>query len=254
MTLRVASPLHKSRKLAGRSLLLASAGLAITAWTAQPLQLDATLSTESIQVDPATSIEFPTVLNVPSKVYMPTFTLMGVGVRTVSFLGIKVYSVGFYADLSNPSLKDMPMSATKEEKVDYIVRNTACALRIIPTRQTSYSHLRDGFVRALVGRLQLAKQKDSISAKDEVDAQSPIRKLKTMFPTSSMAKGTPLDVVLTAPSANAEVPRSLIFRDLGALESNWVATEFVLAYFEGQGISPPLKKNVFERVDQLQSL
>ena len=29
---------------------------------------------------------------------------MGVGVRTVSFLGIKVYSVGFYADLANPKL------------------------------------------------------------------------------------------------------------------------------------------------------
>ncbi len=55
-------------------------------------------------VDPATSIAFPTTLKIQSKTPLPTFTLMGVGVRTVSFLGIKVYSVGFYADLSNPSL------------------------------------------------------------------------------------------------------------------------------------------------------
>jgi hypothetical protein len=31
-------------------------------------------------------------------------TLVGVGVRTVSFLGIQVYSVAFYADLENPNL------------------------------------------------------------------------------------------------------------------------------------------------------
>ena len=56
-------------------------------------------------VDPATSIAFPKSLNVPSQVKIPTLSLVGLGVRTVSFLGIKVYSVGFYADLNNPHLK-----------------------------------------------------------------------------------------------------------------------------------------------------
>jgi hypothetical protein len=45
------------------------------------------------------------VLKVESKSPLPPFELVGVGVRTVSFLGIKVYSVGFYADLANPKLK-----------------------------------------------------------------------------------------------------------------------------------------------------
>jgi len=58
-----------------------------------------------VPVDPATFIAFPTTLRLPSKVPLPNFTLIGVGVRTVSFLGIKVYSVGFYADLENPNLK-----------------------------------------------------------------------------------------------------------------------------------------------------
>lgn len=55
-------------------------------------------------VDPATSIAFPNTLVIPSKAPLPKFSLVGVGVRTVSFLGIKVYSVGFYADLDNPRL------------------------------------------------------------------------------------------------------------------------------------------------------
>lgn len=56
-------------------------------------------------VDPATSIEFPTTLRLPFKGSLPEFTLIGVGVRTVSFLKIKVYSAAFYADLTNPKLK-----------------------------------------------------------------------------------------------------------------------------------------------------
>jgi len=56
-------------------------------------------------VDTATSIAFPKTLDVPAKVKIPTLSLVGLGVRTVSFLGIKVYSVGFYADLNDPNLK-----------------------------------------------------------------------------------------------------------------------------------------------------
>ena len=63
------------------------------------------LLTKLPPVDPATSIEFPAILRIPSKGTLPEFTLIGVGVRVVSFLKIKVYSVAFYADLSNPNLK-----------------------------------------------------------------------------------------------------------------------------------------------------
>jgi hypothetical protein len=67
--------------------------------------ITAILLTKLPPVDPATSIEFPTILRIPSKGTLPEFTLIGVGVRVVSFLKIKVYSVAFYADLSNPKLK-----------------------------------------------------------------------------------------------------------------------------------------------------
>jgi hypothetical protein len=50
-------------------------------------------------------MEFPKKLKIVSRVALPEFTLVGCGVRVVSFLGLKVYSVGFYADLSNPKLK-----------------------------------------------------------------------------------------------------------------------------------------------------
>ncbi|KAI0297545.1 hypothetical protein B0F90DRAFT_1811039 [Multifurca ochricompacta] len=177
--------------------------------TASRLRVDDRLATScvSVCIDPATSIEFPTILQIPSKGALPEFTLIGVGVRVVSFLKIKVYSVAFYADLSNPNLK-IPPSTSPEEKVKYFIRNTAYTLRI-----------------------------------------TPISQVKTMFPNVPFTKDTPLDIVLTSP--DPKKPRALIIRDLGAIQNEWVAREFVLLYFDGQGNSPALKQSVFDRVAQL---
>lgn len=88
------------------------------------------------------------------------------------------------------------------------------------------------------GRAVLGRKLGTFSEADELESQSPLRKLKTLFPNSPLNKHTPMDIYLTAPSPGR--PRALIFRDMGAIESDWVATEFVLAYFEGQGLSPPV--------------
>jgi len=96
-------------------------------------------------VDPDTSISFPKVLTIPSKLKLEPVSFVGVGVRTVSFLGIKVYSVAFYADLNNPNLKvwscstrflhhltyqKIPLHMAPEDKIRHIVQNTSCVIRI----------------------------------------------------------------------------------------------------------------------------
>jgi len=233
-------------------MLCGSAALALTAalLLTDTAHLDATpsqLQKEVTTIDPATSLAFPNTLRVQSKSPLPEFTLVGVGVRTVSFLGIKVYSVGFYADLQNPNLK-ISRSATPDEKIEHIIRNTTCALRIVPTRSTSYSHLRDGFMRALQARMVLCRQRGLLPQEEEFEAQSPLRKFKSMFPNTALAKHIPLDVILLAPEPKQ--PRTLIVRDLGAVQNDWVAREFVMAYFEGSGISPPLKTSVTAYLQQ----
>jgi hypothetical protein len=47
-------------------------------------------------VDPETSIPFPSHLSLTTPA--PNLTLVGLGVRKVSFLRVKVYSAGFYLD------------------------------------------------------------------------------------------------------------------------------------------------------------
>ncbi|KAF8636005.1 hypothetical protein AX15_000166 [Amanita polypyramis BW_CC] len=203
-------------------------------------------SDEEVVVDPATSIAFPTALKVPAKVKIPTLSLLGVGVRTVSFLGIKVYSVGFYADLDNPNLK-IPRDMSPEEKVKHIVNNTTCVVRIVPTRSTSYSHLRDAFMRTLQERMGKAKLAGTLTEDEATAVGSPMRKLKTLFPNASLAKHTPFEILLAAPVPGR--PRSLVFRDLGTIENDWVATELLLHYFEGNAPSPALKKSVMQKLE-----
>ncbi|KAL5518613.1 hypothetical protein ACEPAH_296 [Sanghuangporus vaninii] len=191
--------------------------------------------TEAVRKDPATGIEFPEALVIPSRVRLPPFQLVGLGVRTVSFINIKVYSVAFYADLSNLKI---PENLTPDEKIDFVISNTACVLRMIPTRNTSYSHLRDGFIRSVQSRLSSQLKSGEISTQEAEEAQSPIRKLKSMFPNTPLKKGQPLDILLLAPPKNPDEKRILVVRDLGSVESNWLAREFVRMYFVGKGISP----------------
>jgi hypothetical protein len=95
-------------------------------------------------------------------------------------------------------------------------------------------------MRSLQQRLALGRKRGTLSEEEEQAVQTPLRKLKSIFPGTPLSKHTPLDILLTAPSSDPAQPRSLIFRDMGAVDNDWVATEFVLAYFEGDGPSPPV--------------
>jgi hypothetical protein len=91
-------------------------------------------------------------------------------------------------------------------------------------------------MRSLQSRLVWCKQQNLLPPEEERAVQSPLTKFKSMWPTTSLFKHEPLDILITAPSA--QEPRSVIIRDLGAVQSDWIARELVLAYFEGKGISP----------------
>ncbi|KAJ3718356.1 chalcone-flavanone isomerase-domain-containing protein [Lentinula raphanica] len=252
------------RRLSTRGLLWGAAGATLTVSVAfafrqnTTIRLDANVvppiepASEDTEffVDPATGIKFPKTIKVASKVPLPMLTLVGAGVRTVSFLHIQVYSVGFYADLHNPKLK-LESTMTPDEKINEIVKNCACEIRIVPTRNTSYSHLRDAFIRAITSRLRDGRKNGTITEEEALEAASPIRKLKTLFPNTALTKHSALDIFLYPPIPGK--PRALTFRDLGSVESDWVAREFVLHYFEGAGPSPALKKMVVENVELLQN-
>ena len=109
------------------------------------------------------------------------YQLVGLGIRTVSFLGIQVYVVGLYIATSDVAtlqarlvrkaagtetastlvvgekedLKKILLDAEGSERVwgevlkDGGIRS---AIRIVPTRNTDLAHLRDGWVRGITAR------------------------------------------------------------------------------------------------------
>ncbi|PFH57077.1 hypothetical protein XA68_15552 [Ophiocordyceps unilateralis] len=137
------------------------------------------------------------------------FTLVGLGVRTVTFIGFRVYLVGFYVatqDIARlqqylikkinplattliPSEKDalrkaLLDAAEGEQTWDVMLRESGCrtAFRIMPVRDTDFHHLRDGFVRAVQTRSQRNK-----ACQDDAFGTA-MKKFKSMFNRGTMTK------------------------------------------------------------------
>lgn len=114
----------------------------------------------------------------------------------------------------------------------------------VATRSTGLTHLRDGFVRALNARLAKAKQSGELTEDQIIQEGSPLRKISSLFPSTPLFKHVPFDVFIPAPQPGK--PRALIFRDLGSVESDWVATNFVLSYVEPDCPSPPVSQALLQ--------
>ncbi|TVY62271.1 Altered inheritance of mitochondria protein, partial [Lachnellula suecica] len=142
------------------------------------------------------------------------YQLLGLGIRTVSFLGVQVYVVGMYiatddiAALQGALIKKIaPMASTlvagekdelkkklfdaqESEEVwsDVLKKSGARTLiRIVPTRNTDFHHLRDAWVRHLTARAQTNKEEFG----DELFGAS-INEFKALFNRGSVPKGKEL--------------------------------------------------------------
>ncbi|KAG8829452.1 hypothetical protein FRC17_006546 [Serendipita sp. 399] len=221
-------PTPRRKYVFGGALLIAVAVAVVSSIArGKPARADTADDTiiQKFMKDPATDVEFPTTLELPGT---PPLKLLGLGVRTVSFLGLKVYSVGFYADLNQPGYLfiSVAKNIVHPPHAGYDVAtfiDRYCFL-LVPVRSTSHTHLRDGFIRAIQGRISLAQKNGLLTPEEEDSLIQPIQTLKGLFPNVSLPKHKPLHVVLTAP-AKATHSRTLYFPELGQLEDSWVANE-----------------------------
>ncbi|KAK9385994.1 chalcone-flavanone isomerase-domain-containing protein [Lipomyces mesembrius] len=157
---------------------------------------------ESIAVDPRFKTLFPNEAWKPDTSVDPfmrsitidgtEFWLLGLGVRTVSFLKLHVYAVGIYV-----AKDDVPEILTKVESIssDLDTRSIVLdnkfgleifdallqqpirfALRIVPARNTDFGHLRDGFVRSV-----MASIKSHHSIIGDADSSDGINQLRSLF-------------------------------------------------------------------------
>jgi hypothetical protein len=145
------------------------------------------------------------------------YHLLGLGIRTVSFLGIQVYVVGLYVAISDiaslqarlvkegasmetaSALVSTEKDALKNRLLDPVESmrvwnevlkdsEVRSVVRIVPTRNTDFAHLRDGWVRGITARSQKGAVGIEESFEDEEFGQA-VGEFKKMFSGASRKKG-----------------------------------------------------------------
>ncbi|KIR42318.1 hypothetical protein I307_00795 [Cryptococcus deuterogattii 99/473] len=267
--LRSLRPVHAAPCLAaavGCALLYTGAESARLGRWANPFLVHAHSQAQPVfRVDPETSIEFPVTLSLATP--SPPLTLVGLGVRKVSFLKIKVYSAGFYLQEGatrclhhipgwanftaqhlltppspSPAGETAPQLSGEALMANLLDQRIACAVRIVPNRNTDFGHLRDAFTRALIGRQKLERAKGTLSEADEARITEAIQTLKTFFPAQTVHKGKSV-TLLRPPEGGIVVEFEGAI--LGKLNDPWIGKHLILTYFADSGaVSDKLKEDV----------
>lgn len=146
------------------------------------------------------------------------YQLMGLGIRTVSFLGIEVYVVGLYIATSDiaalqsylvqtiaagastlvagerDELRKLLLDPVQgEETWSKVLKQSGIKtiVRIVPTRNTDFGHLRDAFVRHLTARSQRDRAVPGAEYNDEAFGIA-VGEFKKLFNRGSVPKGKEL--------------------------------------------------------------
>jgi len=216
-----------------------------------------------MRAEPFTWLLFPTTIHPTSSPPSIQLKLMGLGVRTVSFLAVRVYVAGFYVDEEAlRCLKYMPawkgftaeklLTAPKPGEDDGEVKGEALmkqlleqpgeyAMRIVPVRPTDFGHLRDGFTRSLLARLKQIS--GGLSEEESEAVGKAVNDFKACFPSGvSVPKGAALLMIRGRDgSLRVEFQGKL----LGTVSNKIISREILMAYFADKNVvSQRLKESV----------
>lgn len=201
------------------------------------------------------------------------YTLVGLGVRTVSFLSIQVYMVGYYiatqdiAAIQSRLIKEINPIATTlvsnekdelrkalldpergEQLWNDILREIRprSLFRVVPVRDTDFHHLRDGFVRAITAR----SQSNSRDYGDEAFGAA-MKEFRSLFNRGKVPKKQEMLLVRDAAGR-----LTIAFDDgkagmgtLGRVSEERVSRLLWLNYLAGSRVaSEPARKNIVEGI------
>lgn len=206
------------------------------------------------------------------------YQLVGLGIRTVSFLSIQVYVVGYYVAVPDIAalqerlirtvdpvattlvpgekgkLEQMLLDPDRGEEIwNDILKEGGIrtAFRIVPTRNTDIMHMRDGFVRGITARSShFTSEKKDPSFSDESFGQG-MNDFKTVFGGGSTKKIPKGETLLLNRDAQGRLSAWLEDRrdgnrlKIGDLADERVSRLLWLNYLAGKNVSSePARQNV----------
>lgn len=209
------------------------------------------------------------------------YTLVGLGVRTVSFLSIRVYVVGYYvatadiAALQNKLVKRVDPIATalvsgeKDELRSALldpvqseeIWNTLLqdgtpmrsAFRVVPVRDTDFPHLRDGFVRAIQAKAtRILNPEQSDTPVKTPEFGESVRQFRQLFNRGKVLKRKEL-LLLRGEGGRLSVVyddgRSFGRQYLGSVDDERLSRVLWLNYLGGSSVaSEPARRSIVDGI------
>ena len=255
---------------------------------------------EQVPTGTSTIPSFPKYITVPSDVSSATptlpsgtgdvnqtYQLVGLGIRTVSFLSIQVYVVGLYVASTDIATLQSRMvhKAAGVEAVSTLVASEKddlrkmlldpgsseniwseilgegglrTVLRIVPTRNTDFGHLRDGFVRSITSRSQGKSHGNAILGSFDDDGfGKAIADFKALFSAggkknAGLRKGQVLLLVRESDGslqAWVEGDNATSLSRMGAVQDERISRLLWLGYLGGQQVaSDSARKSIVDGI------
>lgn len=205
-------------------------------------------------VDIDSSVDpFPYSLN-KGGLLATSYDILGFGVRSVTFVGFKVYAIAVYLANEDKSKaekvlstysnleKDLQDPDQSTKIVNELLENeTKFAVRLSPVRNTDYNHLKDGFIKSILAHPKAKEHREEINRG--------LEELRNIF---QVRRGTvPKNHVMLLQILNGgklnfsyENTTTGEATDLGTVNEPLVANVLFLQYLSGKKpLSAPLKES-----------
>lgn len=219
---------------------------------ANTIQNDANVNDtiESVEVDSSVN-PFPFVLNKNNDV-ATDYELLGFGVRSVTFVGFKVYAVGVYIAKEDREKAKKVMAKyvglqqhLQDPEQSTIVVNDLLehgirfAVRICPVRNTDYNHMKDGFIKSILAHPKAKEHRDEVGkGLEELRSIFQLRR-GTVPKNHVMLLQTSKDGKMTLSYENTSNGTAT---DLGTVNEPLVSNVLLLQYLSGKKpLSGPLR-------------
>lgn len=208
------------------------------------VRLDVIAESASVRVDPATGTPHPLTLYPASA---PALTLVGLGVRTVSFLKVKVYSAAFYVDDGALRRSAFGQGGDVGEVVSRILETpSGAAIRIVPVRNTDFAHLRDGLTRSLLARQKEDRKAGKLSDEQDEQVSAAIQQFKNNFPAGKVPRGGEL---LLVRSPDGRLALEYEGKVMGYTTLPWIGENLIGSYFGKHPASRALADDVAQGLE-----
>jgi hypothetical protein len=141
---------------------------------------------------------------------------------------------------------------------EYYIKNLTCnpgtqlTLYLTPVRNTTGTHLRQGFTRFLKDRLSKDVKTKRVDEEGKREAENAIRELESKFSSATFKKGSVFlftktvrgDFRIEFYDDSADVGRT-VGREMALIRSRWLAERFMEGYLQNdKPISPKLRNSV----------